>query len=422
MKTCKLMSERQRRVGLLLALSLAMLLASLGTSIANIALPDLAKAFQAPFHRIQAVAIAYLAGLTLFSLFAGALGDLYGRKRMLLAGLLLFSLASALCAFAPSLQVLIAARALQGIGAAFAMTLTLALMRDSADKDRLGRAMGLLGTLSAIGTALGPSLGGLLLAVGNWQWVFLVLVPAGALALILALRFVPTDQVRTGPKKLQLAILRQGDFAPHLIANLLVASVMMTTLVVGPFYLSLALKLPAATVGLVMSLGPVISVFSGVPAGRLVDGWGAGRVAKLGLFSMMSGAIALSILPAVIGLAGYLIAVSLLTPGYQLFQAANNTKVLAKGAAAQRGLISGALSLSRNLGLIAGASFMGWVFSLAVGTSQIEVARPADIAQGLQASFAVAGALIAIALRLVRAKVQVTGNNGPLASPGSSGA
>ncbi|MDY6859818.1 MAG: MFS transporter, partial [Pseudomonadota bacterium] len=140
--------------GALLCLSLSMLLASLGTSIANIALPRLALAFDAPFHQVQWVVIAYLAALTLCAVFAGRLGDMFGRQRMLVAGLVLFSLASLLCALAPGLWLLVGARALQGVGAAFLMTLTIALVRETVSGDRVGRAMGMLGTMSAVGTAL----------------------------------------------------------------------------------------------------------------------------------------------------------------------------------------------------------------------------------------------------------------------------
>ena len=165
-----------------LALALATLLASLGTSIANIALPTLAAAFSAPFAQVQAVVVAYLAGLTVSVLIAGRLGDRHGLKPMLAAGLVIFAGASLLCAVAPGLWLLIGARMLQGIGAAFLMTLALALMRQSASAARIGRAMGLLGTASALGTALGPPLGGLLIPLAGWRGLFWVQVPLAGLA------------------------------------------------------------------------------------------------------------------------------------------------------------------------------------------------------------------------------------------------
>lgn len=149
----------------LVSLSLSMLLASLGTSIANVGLPNLAQVFDASFHAVQWVVLAYLLAITAVIVSAGRLGDRFGRKRVLLAGLLLFAVACALCASAPSLDWLIAARALQGLGAASMMAMTLGLVGDTVTKARTGRVMGLLGTMSAVGTAIGPSVGGVLLSL-----------------------------------------------------------------------------------------------------------------------------------------------------------------------------------------------------------------------------------------------------------------
>jgi MFS family permease len=141
-----------------------MLLSSLAGSIANIGLPTLAQAFDASFHSVQWVVLAYLLAITSLIVSVGRLGDMLGRRRLMLAGILLFTLASALCGVAPTLWLLIAARALQGLGAAIMMTLTMALIGETVTKEKTGSAMGLLGTLSAIGTALGPTLGGVLIA------------------------------------------------------------------------------------------------------------------------------------------------------------------------------------------------------------------------------------------------------------------
>ena len=142
----------------LVSLSLSMLLAALGTSIANVGLPSLAQAFDASFHAVQWVVLAYLLAITAVIVGAGRLGDRWGRRRVLLAGLLLFAVACALCAAAPSLKWLIAARALQGLGAASMMAMTLGMVGDTVTKARTGQVMGLLGTMSAVGTAMGLSL------------------------------------------------------------------------------------------------------------------------------------------------------------------------------------------------------------------------------------------------------------------------
>ncbi|MCX5478217.1 MFS transporter [Kaistia geumhonensis] len=379
-------------------LVLSMLLASLGTSIANIALPTLANAFAAPFTHVQAVVVGYLAALTVTSVLAGRFGDRHGLLRVHRLGLALFAAASLAAAFAPTLPLLVAARIAQGAGAAFLTTLGMALMREALGSDRLGRAMGLLGTVSALGTALGPTLGGVVIPLAGWRSIFLLQVPLAVAALLLATgtsggkmppRPAATSPLLAGP---QVALL------PNLAVNLLVAAVMMTTLVVGPFYLTLGLGLSPATAGLAMSVGPAISILSGVPAGRAVDFLGTGRVLGGGLALIAGGALLLAALPPMAGIVGYVVAIAVLTPGYQLFQAANNTAALAAVAAERRGTAAGLLALSRNAGLILGASAMGAVFMLAAGGDDFTKAAPAAIIAGASRTFLLGSAMIVAAM------------------------
>jgi MFS family permease len=148
----------------LAGLSLCMLLSSLGTSVANVALPTLAQTFGASFQAVQWVVLAYLLAVTTAIVGAGRLGDLVGRRRLLLTGIAVFTSASMLCGLAPSLGALIAARAAQGLGAAVMMALAMAFVSETVPQARVGSAMGVLGAMSAVGTALGPSAGGVLLA------------------------------------------------------------------------------------------------------------------------------------------------------------------------------------------------------------------------------------------------------------------
>jgi len=440
----------------LASLSLAVLLTSLGTSIANIALPTLAEAFAASFQDVQWIVLAYLLAITTVIVGVGRLGDIAGRRRLLLAGIALFTAASILCGVAPTLWLLIAGRAVQGIGAAIMMALAMALVGETVPKARTGSAMGLLATMSAIGTALGPSLGGALIAGFGWRAIFLVNAPLAALALVLAHRHLPAGRaapkteadldvagtlllactlaayalattigrgfgplnaallltaavgvslfVRTEMKAasplIQLAMFRDPALSAGLAMSALVMTVMMATLVVGPFFLSRALGLNEALVGLIMSIGPIISILSGVPAGRIVDRLGAPFIAVLGLAAMAAGSVALSVGPAVLGVAGYIAAIVVLAPGYQLFQAANNTAVMKDVSPDRRGVISGMLNLSRNLGLITGASVMGAVFALAAGTTDVATAPPETVATGMQITFAIAVVLMVAALAI----------------------
>ncbi|WP_347905338.1 MFS transporter [Pseudomonas purpurea] len=444
--------------GVLASLSLSMLLSSLGTSIANVGLPTLAQAFDVSFQAVQWIVLAYLLAITTLIVSVGRLGDLTGRRRLLLAGISVFTVASALCGFAPTLGLLIAARALQGLGAATMMALTLAFVGETVAKAKTGRAMGLLGMMSAIGTALGPSLGGVLIAGLGWRALFLFTVPLGVLALLLAYRYLPTDYPKptsrrvgfdfTGTLLLALTLaayalamtMGRGHFGPLNIALLLaafvgaglfilaeakavspliqlttlrdpvlsaslamsalVSTVMMATLVVGPFYLDHALGLDPAQVGLTLSVGPCFAALTGIPAGRLTDRFGAWRTTLAGLIAVALGCLSLALLPQRFGAYGYLAPIVVITVGYALFQTANNTAVMADVHPGQRGVIAGMLNLSRNLGLITGASALGAVFVLASAANDITTAPADAVGSGMRITFAVALVLIITALAI----------------------
>ncbi|MEV6677339.1 MFS transporter [Streptomyces erythrochromogenes] len=443
----------------LAGLSLSMLLSALGTSIAPVALPTLAHAFSASFQEVQWVVLAHLLAVTALVVGAGRLGDLVGRRRLLLAGTALFTGASVLCGAANSLWLLIGARAAQGVGAAVMMALTMAFVGEVVPKARAGRAMGLLGTMSAVGTALGPSLGGALIAGPGWRALFFVNLPLGVLTLFLVRRHLPADrprgagtgalrvrfdivgtlllavalaayalamtlgregsgllrtalllsaalgaalfirsQARTASPLVPRAVLRAPRLRGGLATSALVSTVMMTTLVVGPFQLSRALGLDAALTGFLLAVGPLVAAVTGVPAGRLADRFGAPRTTLLGLATMAAGALVLSVAPVGFGVVGYVAPLAVLTAGYAVFQTANNTAVMADVPPDRRGVASGVLGLARNLGLVTGASVMGALFALAASAGDVATASPAAVAAATRITFAVAAALVLLAL------------------------
>ncbi len=431
-----------------------MLLSALGSSIGNVALPTLAQAFAASFQAVQWVVLAYLLAITTLIVSAGRLGDLVGRRRLLLSGIAVFTLASLACSVAPTLGWLIAARAGQGFGAAIMMALAMAFVGDAVPKARVGSALGLLGTMSAIGTALGPSLGGFLIAWSGWQAIFLVGAPLGGITFALARRALPGDarerararaafdtvgtlllaatlaayalamtlgrgsfgalnimllvaagvgvvcflfaEGKAASPLIPLAVLGSPALAGSLVANALVSTVIMATLVVGPFYLAGALGLDAARVGLALSVGPLVVALTGVPAGRLVDRFGASRIVVAGLAGMATGCVLLAALPGTQGAARYLVPIMVVAAGYALFQTANSTTVMAGASADQRGVIAGTLNLARNLGFVTGASAMGAVFAVASTRFELTMSHPAAVAAGMRATFA-AGALLIVA-------------------------
>lgn len=443
----------------LVGLAAAMLLASLGASVANIALPGLGSAFGATFQQVQWIVLAYLLSVTTLVVSAGRLGDVIGRKRLLLIGLAVFAAASIGCALAVDLGALIAARAVQGVGAAIMMTLSMALAREAVPKEKLGAAMGALGATSAIGTALGPAAGGFIIRSLGWPAIFAILAPCAMLAIYLVWRYLPRQQddrsqqfdvlgalllalalgayaltmtvgrgrfglenlallgaavvlvglfvrveARVRSPLVRLSMFRAPNLSAGLAASMLVAALMMATLIVGPFYLSAALGLEIRTIGLIMAVGPLVAALAGIPAGRIVDRFGATPTTFTAVVGLATGALAFAMLPEGLGIAGYVAPIAVITAAYALFQAANNTALMTQAAAEERGVVSALANLSRNLGLITGASVLGAVFALASGMDNIAALTPRAALHGLHLTFAAGAVSVVVAgLILLRA-------------------
>jgi MFS family permease len=298
--------------------------------------------------------------------------------------------------------------------------------------------------------------GGVLISGLSWRAIFLINVPLGLAALFLAQRHLPADrrdpaaarpgfdgpgtvllcltlaayalaatlgrghygtlnlgllvaavaglglfvlvELKVASPLIRLGMLRDARLRAGLVTSLLVATVLMATLVVGPFYLSRGLGLEPAMVGAVLAIGPVVAALTGVPAGRVADRFGAQRLTLIGLAGIAAGCALLAALPAPLGILGYAGPIVVITAGYGVFQTANNTSVMQGARPDQRGVISGLLNLSRNLGSITGASVMGAVFALAARSEDLTTAGPGPVATGMRVTFAVGAGLIVAAL------------------------
>ncbi|GAA2805971.1 MFS transporter [Nonomuraea dietziae] len=353
-----------------------MLLPSLATSIANVGLPSMAVAFDAAFNEVQWVVIAYLLAITTLIVGVGRLGDLAGRRRLLLTGIAVFTLATLPVRSGPEPSSPGRRQGAPGSRCRVHDGADMAFVGETVPTDRTGSVMGLLGTMSAVGTALGPSLGGVLIAVFGWRAIFLVGVPLGLLALALALRVLPgpapaaglrtaavrhcgygvagdhpgrlraghddrrhsfgllaigllvasgaglalfvITERRVSSPLLTLSMFRDPVLAGGLTTSALVSAVMMATLVVGPFHLALALGLDPAFVGLAMSAGPAVSALTGVPAGRATDRLGAETMVVVGLCGIIGGTVVLALMPTAAGVIGYVLPLVAVTAGYAL--------------------------------------------------------------------------------------------------------
>ena len=444
----------KRSRGAIASLAATIFLSSLGGSVSNVGLPTLSRAFQISFPQAQWIVLAYFLAAISLIVNAGRLADSVSRQRLLLAGLLLFGLASIGAGAASSFWFLIAARTVQGLGGAIMLVLAIAIVCDTVPPARLGGALGLLGAMSGLGTAAGPSLGGLLIAGFGWRALFLVNVPiciaiawmvhrtvprtrhaaaepwrpdwtgtvmlivalcaycyaatpesgrfaagnlvALALAVVSAAGFVLAER-RAADPLLRLEMFRDPSLCGNLSMSVIGSTVIMAALVVGPFYLVDGLQMTPAQAGLALSVGPVISAVGGVPIGRLVDRFGIVSMSLAGLAIMAAGAAGLALGEGIVGLLRFIGSLIVVMGGYGVFQIANNAAVMAKSSATTRGTFAGLMNLSRNIGLVTGASVMASIFSATAHDTGGAFPIALAAAHGLKTTFAVAAGLAALA-------------------------
>ncbi|MGG5258750.1 DHA2 family efflux MFS transporter permease subunit [Phycicoccus avicenniae] len=179
---------------LLVASILGSALAGIDATVVNVALPAIGDSLDAAFATLQWTVSAYALTLAAFILLGGVLGDRFGRRRVFLVGVVWFAAASLLCGAAPNAELLVLARALQGVGAALLTPGSLAMIQASIAPEDRGRAIGAWSGLGGVATAVGPFLGGWLVQSFSWRWVFLVNVPLAAVVVVLALRHVPESR------------------------------------------------------------------------------------------------------------------------------------------------------------------------------------------------------------------------------------
>ena len=179
---------------MLLVTVLGSAVASIDATVVGIALPAISRDFGAGLTTLQWVVTAYTLALAGLLLFAGALGDRYGRKRIFLTGVAWFAVCSLLCGLAPSAGILIAARAVQGIGAALLTPGSLAIIEASFRPADRGRAIGAWSGLSGVATAIGPFLGGWLVQAVSWRLIFAINLPVAAVIIAAGVRHVPESR------------------------------------------------------------------------------------------------------------------------------------------------------------------------------------------------------------------------------------
>src|SRR5215217_1939869 len=209
----------------LLVLCTAVFMLLLDTTVVNVAQVKIKESLGATLTEIQWVLDSYILSFAVLLLSFGRLGDIFGRKRLFILGMAVFTAASALCGASAwigeqigvsGVGVLIAARVLQGIGGAFMMPQSLSLLTVAFPPEKRGTAMGAWGSVVALGAIVGPVIGGLVVTNYAWEWIFLLNVPVGIVAIVATLRIVPESVDPLATKKLDyvgVALSGLGIFA-----------------------------------------------------------------------------------------------------------------------------------------------------------------------------------------------------------------
>ncbi|MDT5023641.1 MAG: hypothetical protein QOE61_67, partial [Micromonosporaceae bacterium] len=208
-------------------------LAFLDSTIINIALPKIGAELNAPLAGLQWIVNGYTLSLASLVLLGGALGDRYGRRRVFLVGVVWFALASLLCALAPNIGVLVAARILQGAGGALLTPGSLALIQASFHPDDRARAVGAWSGLGGVAAAIGPFLGGWLIQGPGWRWAFLINLPLAALVVVVALRHVPESRDEASAGRFDIVGAVLGALALAGVTYALIAAGNIATLPVA---------------------------------------------------------------------------------------------------------------------------------------------------------------------------------------------
>jgi len=423
-----------RRYWASVAIWLAMAMTVIDSSIANVALPTIAQDVGASPAASIWVVNAYQVAIVIGLLPIAALGEILTYRRVYMAGLGLFVVASLGCALAQDLTALAIARVAQGLGAAGVMAVNGALVRFTFPRAMLGRGVGYNALVVALTSAMGPSVASAILAVASWQWLFAVNVPLGLLSLAIGLRCLPRTTPAAEPfdafaaglsavafatffltcsdlarglgslrtlAEAALALLAaallvrrsRGQSRPLLPLDLLRVPVLrlsyltsasafgaqMIVLVALPFYLQRALGFGHVETGLLITPMPVGIAIAAPIAGRLVERVPAGLLGGIGLMVLTAAFAALAAAPARQPLAVIMTATLLSGLGFGFFQSPNNRTMLGLAPEGRSGAAAGMLAVARLTGQTSGAVLVALLFRLVGPASNVPMVVAAFI-------------------------------------------
>jgi MFS transporter, DHA2 family, multidrug resistance protein len=435
----------------MVTLCMAVAMAVLDGAIANIALPTIAT----DLHTSPAASIwvvnAYQLAVTVSLLPFSSLGDIYGYRRVFIAGLSVFTAASLACALSHSLPALVASRVVQGFGAAGVMSVNTALVRFVVPRAQLGRGMARITLTVAASAATGPTVAAGILSVAPWPYLFAINLPIGVVAILLALRSLPHTPLSQHAFDVPSALLNAATFGLLIIAvdglgqgetPLAAALEFLGSVAIGAVFIRKQLTLPAPMLpvdlfrrpifalsvatsicsysaqalayvglpflfqyagglsqietGLLMTPWPFVVVFVAPLAGRLSDRYSAGLLGGIGLAILTLGLLLLFMIPE--GAPNIAIAwrMAVCGIGFGFFQTPNNRAILSSAPRERSGASSGMLATARLLGQTGGAALVALIFGL-TGGHPGGVGHGAKLALAVGAGFSAAGAIASLA-------------------------
>ncbi|AYD03711.1 MFS transporter [Neorhizobium sp. NCHU2750] len=392
-------------------------LAVLDAAIANVALPTMAHDLNVSPAASIWVVTGYQIALVMALLPCAALGESLGYRRVFAAGVVIFTVGSALCTISPTLQILVAARFLQGLGGAAIMSLIAALLRFTYPKRMLGRGIALNALIVALASAAGPTIGAAILQVSGWPWLFAVNIPIGV-AIILVFRALPetpgsrrkidllsvilnaavfaplivgAEMLATRPivgvcllafsalclvllvrreaprpkPLIPLDLLREWPFRISVVASMCCFSAQMVSYVALPFYLQHVLGKPAFMTGLYMTPWPLTVALAAPVSGRLCERFPTAWLCAAGGGCLAIGLVLCAAWDFQTSLAP-LIAITIICGlGFGFFQTPNNRNMLLSAPAERSGAAGGMQATARLVGQTSGAVIMAILFSVA---------------------------------------------------------
>jgi DHA2 family multidrug resistance protein-like MFS transporter len=407
-----------RRYWAILTIWMGMAMAVLDGAIANVALPTIARDLAADPASSIWVINAYQLAVVVALLPLASLGDKIGYRRVYAAGLAVFTAGSLACALSHSLPELVAARVLQGLGAAGIMSINGALVRFTYPQSSLGRGIGMNAVVIAVSAAVGPTIASAILATATWQWLFAINLPLGLAAIVIGLRALPVtpasgaklnlpstilNAVTFGALFLGVEGLARGDgLRAGLIALLGVAAgvllvrrerglaapmipidlmkiralrlalttsglsfiAQMLAFVALPFHIQGLFGRSAVETGLLMTPWPIAVGLAAPIAGRLADRYPAGLLGGVGLSMFAAGLASLALLPQGAADWAIILPMALCGAGFGVFQSPNNRAILTSAPRQRSGAAGGLLASARLLGQTTGAMAMAACFHL----------------------------------------------------------